>query len=187
MNKNSKWYAGALVLAGVAAGVVLVSAGTSVVHWSGSTQFCGSFCHSMDAAYASYKKGQHFQTNSGFSVGCTECHLKYESTRGISQAQVVGLLWHKAVSGSTSLWGEIRGSLNTPEMQIAHRPEMAKTVTEWMRSTDYVTCRGCHDPLNFKANPAKPMVAPMHKALAENPKAKIDCLGCHPNAGHKYN
>ena len=49
MNKNSKWYAGALVLAGVAAGVVLVSAGTSVVHWSGSTQFCGSFCHSMDA------------------------------------------------------------------------------------------------------------------------------------------
>ena len=33
MNKNSKWYAGALVLVGVVVGVALVSAGTSVVHW----------------------------------------------------------------------------------------------------------------------------------------------------------
>ena len=184
-NKNSKWYASALVLVGCVVGVALVSAGTSVVHWSGSTEFCGTFCHSMDAAYASYKKGQHFQTNSGFTAQCVDCHLKYKSVHTISQAQVVGMLWHKAVSGSNSLWGEIRGTLDTPEKQISHRPEMAAAVTEWMKSVDYITCRGCHDTANFKQNPAKPMVAAMHKTLGENPKT--DCLSCHPMAGHNYN
>ena len=99
-NKNGKWYGAGLVLVGAVVGVALVSAGTSVVHWSGSTEFCGTFCHSMDAAYASYKKGQHAQTFSGAKAECVDCHLKYESVHSISQAQVVGLLWHKAVSGS---------------------------------------------------------------------------------------
>lgn len=78
-NKNGKWYGAGLVLVGAVIGVALVSAGTSVVHWSGSTEFCGTFCHSMDAAYASYKKGQHAQTFSGAKAECVDCHLKYES------------------------------------------------------------------------------------------------------------
>ena len=52
-NKNGKWYGAGLVLVGAVSGGALVSAGTSVVHWSGSTEFCGAFCHSMDAACAS--------------------------------------------------------------------------------------------------------------------------------------
>ena len=184
MNKNSKWYAGALVLVGVVVGVALVSAGTSVVHWSGSTQFCGTFCHSMDVAYASYLKGQHAATHSGFKAECVDCHLKYESVHSISQAQVVGLLWHKAVSGTNSLIGEITGTLDTPEKQIQHRPVMAENVTNWMKSVNYITCRGCHDLSNFKVNKAKPMVAQMHKAMAENPAT--DCVACHSEAGHKY-
>lgn len=183
-NKNSKWYASAMVLVGVVVGVALVSAGTSVVHWSGSNAFCGTFCHSMDAAYASYQKGQHFQTNSGFQAECVDCHLKYKPVKNISQPQVVGMLWHKAVSGSISLWGQIRGTLSTPEKQIAHRPEMAETVTNWMVSTGFVNCRSCHDLHNFKVNPAKAMVAPMHKAMADKPET--NCVMCHSQAGHKY-
>lgn len=118
-NKNSKWFASGLVLVGIVVGVALVSAGTAVVHWSGSTQFCGTFCHSMDRVYAAYQHGLHGKTNVGFEVGCVDCHLKYESEKSISQAQVVGLLWHKAMSGSSSLWGEIRGTMSTPEKQKA--------------------------------------------------------------------
>jgi cytoChrome c-type protein napC len=183
-NKNSKWYASGLVLIGAVIGVALVSAGTSVVHWAGTNEFCGTFCHSMDAAYASYKKGLHFQTHSGATAGCSDCHLKYESVHGISQAQVVGLLWHKAVSGTSSLWGEIRGTMNTPEKQIEKRAELGEAVHQWMLSVDYVTCRGCHDVGNMKVNPAKPMVAPMHKAFADQPKT--DCIACHRTAGHNY-
>ena len=157
-NKNSKWFASGLVLVGIVVGVALVSAGTAVVHWSGSTQFCGTFCHSMDRVYAAYQHGLHGKTNVGVEVGCVDCHLKYESEKSISQAQVVGLLWHKAMSGSSSLWGEIRGTMSTPEKQKAMQNELSEKYLKWARSTGFQNCRGCHDLNNFKVNPAKPMV-----------------------------
>ena len=184
-NKNGKWYGAGLVLVGAVIGVALVSAGTSVVHWSGSTQFCGTFCHSMDAAYASYQKGQHAATHSGFKAECVDCHLKYESVHSISQAQVVGLLWHKAVSGTNSLIGEITGTLDTPEKQIQHRPVMAENVTNWMKSVNYITCRGCHD-VEKMYNPAKPMVQQIHRGMGPEAEKRVDCLSCHPTAGHNY-
>ena len=182
MNRNSKWFVGGLLIVGIVLGVALVSAGTAVVHWSGSTQFCGSFCHSMDDAYASYKKGLHGQTHSGFNVGCVDCHLKYESEHSIGQAQVVGLLFHKAQSGASSLWGQIRGTMTTPEKQVEMRDELSESYLNWARSTGFSNCRGCHDLANFKVNPAKPMVAPMHKMMAESKEA--DCIACHATAGH---
>lgn len=183
-NKNSKWFASGLVLVGIVVGVALVSAGTAVVHWSGSTQFCGTFCHSMDRVYAAYQHGLHGKTNVGVEVGCVDCHLKYESEKSISQAQVVGLLWHKAMSGSSSLWGEIRGTMSTPEKQKAMQNELSEKYLKWPRSTGFQNCRGCHDLNNFKVNPAKPMVAPMHKMMADTPEA--DCIECHKTAGHDY-
>ena len=144
-NKNSKWFASGLVLGGIVVGGALVSAGTAVVHWSGSTQFCGTFCHSMDRVYAAYQHGLHGKTNVGVEVGCVDCHLKYESEKSISQAQVVGLLWHKAMSGSASLWGEIRGTMSTPEKQKAMQNELSEKYLKWARSTGFQNCRGCHD------------------------------------------
>lgn len=185
LSKNSKWYAAALVLIGCVVGVAVVSAGTAAVHAFGSTQFCGTFCHSMDAAYASYQKGMHFKTKSGATAGCSDCHLKYESQHSITQPQVVGLLWHKASSSMSSMWGQIRGTMNTPEKQIAMREELGAKYTEWQKSIGFGNCRGCHDLSKFADNPAKPMIPMMHRGMAENPKA--DCLGCHKTAGHKYN
>ena len=187
-SESSKWGAAGVALVGVVIGVALVSAGTTAVHWSGSLKFCSTFCHSMDEAYAAYKKGLHGTTRIGSEITCVDCHLKYESHRGLSQSQVVGLLMHKAESGFTSLWGEIRGTLKTKEMQIEKRPEMAETVTNWMKSTDYLSCRGCHNPqamATAEQNPkANAMVSMMHKSMDESKQA--DCLACHPAAGHKY-
>ena len=125
----------------------------------------------MDRVYAAYQHGLHGKTNVGVEVGCVDCHLKYESEKSISQAQVVGLLWHKAMSGSSSLWGEIRGTMSTPEKQKAMQNELSEKYLKWARSTGFQNCRGCHDLNNFKVNPAKPMVAPMHKMMADTPTA----------------
>lgn len=180
---KGKWCLAGIALVGVVVGVALVSMGTAVVHWSGSTEFCGSFCHSMDYVTAAYKKGQHYATKSGATAQCVDCHLKYESEHSISQAQVVGLLFHKAESGLSSLWGEIRGTLATPELQKEKQEELSEKYLTWLRANEYVTCKGCHN-LERMENKDKPMIAMMHKTMAKNPKT--DCVGCHTNAGHKY-
>ena len=88
------------------------------------------------------------------------------------------------MSGSSSLWGEIRGTMSTPEKQKAMQNELSEKYLKWARSTGFQNCRGCHDLNNFKVNPAKPMVAPMHKMMADTPEA--DCIECHKTAGHDY-
>ena len=184
MEKNSVWYLAGICLIGVVIGIIFVGVLTSVVHWAGTEKFCGEFCHSMDVTYAAYKKGDHFRTASGVTAGCSDCHLKNESNHFVGPIDYTALLIDKAIAGSKSLFGEIRGTMSTPEKQIEKREEMAESVQKWMVSVDYVTCRGCHDIGNMKVNPAKPMVAPMHKAFADQPKT--DCVACHSTAGHKY-
>ena len=184
MEKNSAWYLAGICLIGVVIGIIFVGVLTSVVHWAGTEKFCGEFCHSMDVTYAAYKKGDHFRTASGVTAGCSDCHLKNESNHFVGPIDYTALLIDKAIAGSKSLFGEIRGTMSTPEKQIEKREEMAESVQKWMVSVDYVTCRGCHDIGNMKVNPAKPMVAPMHKAFADQPKT--DCVACHSTAGHKY-
>lgn len=183
MEKNSKWYLAGIGLIGAVIGIVFVGALTSVVHWAGTTKFCGEFCHSMDLTYAAYKKGMHYQTASGISVGCSDCHLLNHSNDHIGPIDYTAMLLDKARAGSISGWGELRGSLSTPEKQLERRTEMAESVHKLMKERDFSNCRGCHDVTNMK-NPKKPMVAALHKNMG--PGKNIDCLACHKTAGHDY-
>lgn len=177
--KPTKWYTAGILLIGLIAGVITVGLTTTAVHWSGSTAFCSTGCHSMDWVAAAYQRSPHYQNASGVTAGCTDCHLKYESTKHISPFQYVGLLVHKATSGSVSAWGEIRGTLSTEAKWEADREHLSKRVTDWMESTNFMTCRGCHD-LNAMNGP----MADMHKEMLK--AEKINCLECHQGVGHVY-
>lgn len=181
--KRLRWIAALALLIGLGVGIVLVGVTTSAVHWSGSTQFCSTGCHSMDWVAAAYQRSPHATNASGVTAGCTDCHLKYESTKHISPFQYVGLLYHKATSGSVSAWGEIRGTLSTEQKWEAEREHLSKRVTDWMESTNFLTCRGCHD-LEKMANPNNPMIAEIHSGLAK--ADKVNCLECHQGVGHVY-
>jgi len=171
-------------LVGVVVGVALVSVGTATFHAMGSMGFCGRFCHTMQGSYKSFQRGLHGSTYSGFQVTCSDCHLKYASEKEISQAQVVGMIWHKATSGLTSFIGQITGKYAPHEAWVAERDEVAEKVIDWMASTNFRNCRGCHNMAKMKVNEEKPMVAKLHKSFA---KAKqINCISCHATAGHLY-
>lgn len=185
MEKNSKWYLAGICLIGVVIGIVFVGVLTSVVHWAGTEKFCGEFCHSMDVTYAAYKKGDHFRTGSGATAGCSDCHLKNESNHFAGPIDYTALLVDKAIAGTRSLLGEIQGTMSTPEKQIEKRPEMAASVHQQMIDRDFAACRGCHDVTRMY-DPKKPMVAAIHKNFGPNAKEKVDCLACHPTAGHNY-
>ena len=185
MANNSKWYVAGVLLIGAVIGIVFVGILTSVVHWAGSPKFCGEFCHSMDVTYAAYKKGDHFRTASGVTAGCSDCHLKNESNHFAGPIDYTALLIDKAIAGSKSLFGEIRGTMSTPEKQIEKRPEMATAVHQQMIDRNFSACRGCHD-LSRMHNAKKPFIAKMHQNLDKDPKKPADCLACHPKAGHDY-
>ena len=185
MGKNSKWYIAGILLIGVAIGIVFVGSLTSVVHWAGTNKFCGEFCHSMDLTYAAYKKGQHFKTASGATAGCSDCHLLNHSNPHVGPVDYTMLLLDKARAGTNSLIGEIQGSLSTPEKQLEKRKEMSEAVHKQMIERNFSACRGCHD-ISSMHNPKKPFIAKLHQNLDKDPKKPMDCLACHPKAGHDY-
>ena len=185
MEKNSVWYLAGICLIGVVIGIIFVGVLTSVVHWAGTEKFCGEFCHSMDVTYAAYKKGDHFRTASGVMAGCSDCHLKNESNHFAGPIDYTALLIDKAIAGSKSLFGEIRGTMSTPEKQIEKRPEMATAVHQQMIDRNFSACRGCHD-VERMYDPKKPLIGAIHKGMGPNAEKKVDCLACHPTAGHNY-
>ena len=184
LRHNGRWTVAGLVVIGVAFGIVFSTGFSNAMHWAGSTAFCGVFCHSMDVTYAAYKKGLHYQTASGVSAGCSDCHLLNESNGHNNPVQYAALLADKIVSASHSGIGEVLGHLDTPEKQIEKRPEMAGNVLALMRERAFSSCLGCHD-LSKMENETQPVIARMHRKMADatNP---ADCLACHPTAGHDY-
>ena len=174
MEKNSVWYLAGICLIGVVIGIIFVGVLTSVVHWAGTEKFCGEFCHSMDVTYAAYKKGDHFRTASGVTAGCSDCHLKNESNHFVGPIDYTALLIDKAIAGSKSLFGEIRGTMSTPEKQIEKRPEMATAVHQQMIDRNFSACRGCHD-VERMYDPKKPLIGAIHKGMGPNAEKKVDC------------
>ena len=161
MEKNSVWYLAGICLIGVVIGIIFVGVLTSVVHWAGTEKFCGEFCHSMDVTYAAYKKGDHFRTASGVTAGCSDCHLKNESNHFAGPIDYTALLIDKAIAGSKSLFGEIRGTMSTPEKQIEKRPEMATAVHQQM--IDRMTSNACMTPRSRSSAPSTRAWVPMLK------------------------
>ncbi|MDO5530623.1 NapC/NirT family cytochrome c [Sutterella sp.] len=185
MKKDSPWYLALWCVVGIAIGIVFVGVLTSVVHWAGTEKFCGEFCHDMTVTYEAYKKGDHYRTDSGVTAGCSDCHLKNESNHFAGPIDYTALLIDKAIAGSKSAWGFVRGTMNTPEKQVEKREEMATAVHQQMIDRNFATCRGCHD-VERMYDPKRPILAMLHKGMGPNAEKKVDCLACHPTAGHNY-
>lgn len=136
----------------------------------------------MDGVSYAWKQGQHARTPSGYTAGCSDCHLLNETNRPLTPVAYVELLFAKAKAGSISGFGELRGTLNTPQMWLEKRPELSKNVTDWMVSYNFRNCRGCHN-LADMYNAKNPMVAKMHAGFIDKP---TNCIMCHKTAGHNY-
>lgn len=183
MSSSSKWGAFWLIVIGAIVGIGLSCGLVSAVHWAGSTEFCGSFCHSMSPVKLAWQQGSHYKTSVGYEVGCSDCHLLNESTRPLGPIGYGELLVAKVKAASISGWGHVSGSINTPEKWLAHRDELSKAVINTMTKNGFNNCRGCHN-LSMMNNPKKPFVAKMHEGMINKPES--NCIMCHKTAGHNY-
>lgn len=180
--KISRWTLLWLLLVGLVAGVAGVGATTSMVHWSGSNEFCGTACHNMTWAKEAYERGAHFKTASGVTAGCADCHIPYESSSP-NPFQFVAMLTYKAQAGARDAYHTALGTISTEEKWEANRERLSKNVEEWLVSNQFMTCRGCHD-LNKFSGKDNPMVVELHAGVLK--QDGFNCLQCHQGVGHVY-
>lgn len=180
--KHYRWMLIWMLIVGLGLGVAAVGVTTEMVHWSGSTKFCGTACHNMTWAKEAYERGAHFKTASGVTAGCADCHIPYESSQP-NPFQYVYLLAYKAQAGARDAYHTALGTIGTEEKWEANRERLSKHVQEWMVSNKFMTCRGCHD-LEKMSGKNNPMTVELHAGILK--QDGFDCLQCHQGVGHVY-
>ena len=80
-----------LLVIGLVIGAGGVIATQVMVERTGTNEFCGGACHSMQWVAAEWKASSHAVNRTGVSAGCHDCHIPHDYPE---------LLWYKAKAGS---------------------------------------------------------------------------------------
>ena len=169
---STKWGLGVLLIAGIFFGVAGWNVFHAALESTTSTEFCIG-CHSMrDNNYEEYKATIHFSNPSGVRATCSDCHVP----KGGWELYVAKLMAAKDV------WGEINGTLSTPEKFEAKRLEMAESVWADMKSNDSRGCRTCHsyEAMDFEHQTKENAAAKMQVAMTDG----STCIDCHKGIAH---
>ena len=169
---SARWSVLALVLVGTAIGFVAVVGTQVMVHATGTDQFCGTACHSMQWVAKEHAQSVHVVNRTGVKAGCHDCHIPPDYPY---------LLWYKAKAGIKDAIGEMRGVISTEEKFNKARLEMAKHVWEEYQGNNSRACRSCHEFSKAVIAKQKEEVRPIHEAvLAGNGT----CIDCHKGVAH---
>ena len=169
---SPKWSVLALLVIGIVVGLVATVGTQVMVHATGTNEFCGGACHSMQWVANEYKKSVHAVNRTGVNAGCHDCHIPREYPQ---------LLFYKAKAGIKDIIGEIRGVIATEELFKKERARMAKHVWEEYKENNSKQCRNCHQftPEIIKAQ--KDFVQPMHQQVLAG---QGTCIDCHKGIAH---
>jgi formylglycine-generating enzyme required for sulfatase activity len=152
---------------GLAAGILIILGAGKAIKATSTNTFCVS-CHIHPAADAAWKRSVHYETQSGYRVGCSECHLPPKGE---------GYLWAKATTGLRDLWGYMFKDSASFDWNDKGRLENARVhVFE-------SSCIKCHENLfPLKLTKAGEDAHLYYKQTKKTPD--LHCINCHLNAGH---
>lgn len=169
---SARWSVLSLTVLGVLIGAVAVIGTQVMVAKTGTNEFCGAACHSMQWVHAEYKQSTHFANRSGVQAGCHDCHIPHEYPE---------LLWYKAQAGVRDVIGEMRGVIATEEQFKKSRTKLAERVWAEFKTNDSANCRTCHD---FTP---EVIAAQSEKARTRHQNRQKDgktCIDCHTGVAH---
>jgi cytochrome c-type protein NapC len=163
-----------LLVVGVAVGVAGWITFNGVLHATGTTEFCGTACHShAEFIYPDFKKSVHYANRTGVSAGCSDCHIPRE---------FFPKLITKTKAGIRDGFGEfVQHKISTREKYEAELPRMYASVREEMKARDSRECRNCHEftPEVFaRQSPAAQAIHPKIKEMGQT------CVDCHTGVAH---
>ena len=159
-----------VLMAGIITGMILMIGGQKVMTYTGTNTYCQS-CHIHPHADESWKKSSHYHNESGFIVGCIDCHLPPK-----------GSFKH--------LSAKVRTGLH--DLYAFYFRDSASFDWESKRQLEYAvkivfneSCVHCHQNLFPKGLSEEGGTA--HLYYEQNAeKLNLQCINCHLDVGH-YN
>ena len=170
---SARWAVLALVGLGLLVGAAGVIGTQVMVAVTGTNQFCGGACHSMQWVAQEHQVGPHGATRTGMRATCHDCHIPREYPH---------LLWYKAKAGVKDVIGEMRGVISTEEKFNKERARMAESVWAEYKSNNSANCRTCHVFTPEVVKKQKDFVQPMHEQVLAG---AATCIDCHKGIAHK--
>ena len=163
----------ALLFAGMLIGAGAVIATQVMVAVTGTDQFCGGACHSMQWVAKEHKQSVHFANRTGVRAGCHDCHIPHAYPE---------VLWYKTKAGIRDVIQEARGVISTEEKFKKERLRLATSVWSEYKRNDSRACQHCHV---FDADVLarqKEFVRPMHQQVLSK---AATCIDCHKGIAHE--
>lgn len=172
LNKPARYLTlGTIAIIAFIMGMVFWVGFNSALHHTSTQEFCIS-CHTMDKAPTSeLMKTVHWSNPSGVTATCPDCHIPHDWT------QMMGI----KVAALNDIWGQITGSIDTPEKYEAKRLEMATTVWKMYDKNKSQNCKNCHQYKSMKWDQMSPLAVKQMKRAAETDQS---CIDCHKGIAH---
>jgi len=167
-----RWSVLALLVIGLLIGAGGVIATQVMVAATGTNEFCGSACHSMEWVANEYRQSGHFANRTGVRANCHDCHIPH---------QYPALLFYKAKAGIKDAIGEMTGVISTEEKFKKERARMAKEVWAEFKENNSENCRTCHQFNKDIVAKQKDFVQPMHEQFLAG---AMTCIDCHKGIAH---
>jgi nitrate/TMAO reductase-like tetraheme cytochrome c subunit len=139
---------------------------------TGTNDFCGGACHSMQWVAREYSQSGHHSNRTGISASCHDCHVPDRYPK---------LLWYKAQAGIHDAIQEARGTISTEEKFKKERLRLAKVVWAEFKENNSENCRHCHQFSADVVARQKEFVRPMHQQFLAG---TATCVDCHKGVAH---
>lgn len=170
---SAKWSVLSLLVIGGLVGAGSVISTQVMVHATGTDEFCGGACHSMQWVAAEHKKSTHGANRFGVGAGCADCHIPHAYPE---------VLWYKTKAGIKDVIAESRGTIDTEEKFKKERKRMAELVWAEYRANDSEHCRSCHVFTPAVLAKQKGGARKDHETRKEQGKT---CIDCHAGVAHE--
>ena len=169
---SARWSVLALVVIGLLIGAGGVVGTQVMVAATGTSEFCGGACHSMQWVAAEYRQSGHGVNRTGVHASCHDCHIPDRYPQ---------LLWYKAKAGIHDAIAEARGVISTEEKFKKERLRLAKSVWAEYKENNSESCQHCHQFNADVVAKQKEFVRPMHQQFLAK---AATCIDCHKGVAH---
>jgi nitrate/TMAO reductase-like tetraheme cytochrome c subunit len=169
---SATWSVLSLLIIGLVIGAGGVIGTQVMVAATGTNEFCGGACHSMQWVAQEYKQSIHYANPTGVQAGCHDCHIPHAYPQ---------LLWYKAKAGIKDAIGEMSGTISTEDKFKKERLRMAKLVWDEFKENNSANCQHCHAFTADIVAKQKEGAQPMHQMVLQK---QGTCVDCHKGVAH---